>query len=203
MLRFLVKTAVACCILACGGFLVFHARQVSYSDAAAQARAQSVRHSDTIVLTGGPGRITAGLTLLRDDRTDHVFVSGVARTYRKRLLPPLDGLESDMLECCVTLGFKALDTAGNGEESAAWLKERGSSGVFLVTARYHMPRALVELRRWSPGTIITPISVNQDSQTKRQIKEFLKYGAALVRLRTQDQASNALPAKDSIEAKAT
>lgn len=187
MLRFITKAILACVVISCGAYLVFHARQVSFSDAAAQARAATMRHSDTIVLTGGPGRIKAGLELLRDGRTDHVFVSGVAGTYRKRLLPTLDGLSPETLECCVTLGFQALDTAGNGQESAAWLEKRNAASLFLVTSRYHMPRALVELRRWAPNAVITPISVDHDAHVQQEIKELMKYGAALMRLRFQSQ----------------
>lgn len=181
--QYAVRAGALCVLGVLGAYLVFNARQQRYDAASAAALASTTHQRETIVLTGGPRRIKVALEMLRDGRTNHVFVSGVSKTYRKRNLPQVDGLSPAQLDCCVTLGFEAYNTASNGRESAAWLAQRGASDVFLVTAGYHMPRAMVELKRWAPQVVITPISVAQTRQPMRQFKEFLKYGAALARLR--------------------
>lgn len=183
MLRIMRWTLLAGAVVFVGAYLVFNARQHRYDTATAAVLASDLRKRDTVVLTGGPRRIRTALELLRDGRTNHVFISGVSKGYRKRNLPSVSGLAQAQKECCITLGFDARDTSGNGKESAAWATLRGTPEIFLVTSRYHMPRAMVELKRWAPSLSITPISVSQDRDIGRQVAEFLKYGAALVRLR--------------------
>ena len=50
----------------------------------------------------------------------------------------------------VTLGHAAASTRGNARRDRAWARERGIRSVRVVTAGYHMPRALLELRRALP-----------------------------------------------------
>jgi uncharacterized SAM-binding protein YcdF (DUF218 family) len=183
MLRLARYVVLAGALGVLGAFLVFNARQQRYDTASAAALAGTAHQRDTVVLTGGPGRIKVALEMLRDGRTNHVFISGVSKNYRKDNLPQVDGLAPAQRDCCVTLGFEAYNTASNGRESAAWLEQRGASQIFLVTARYHMPRAMVELKRWAPQVTITPVSVTQRRRPMRQVTEFLKYAAALTRLR--------------------
>jgi DUF218 domain len=54
----------------------------------------------------------------------------------------------------VTLGHAAASTRGNAAEIAAWARERDIGSVRVVTAGYHMPRALLELRRALPGAAL-------------------------------------------------
>lgn len=183
MARTLSKTLLAVFALTAGAYLVFHARQQSYEDASVLALASNVTQPATVVFTGGPGRLKTGLELLRDLRTQRVLISGVWQGYSKANLPKLLGLEDSALECCVTLGFEARDTAGNGAESAAWLAQRSAAGMFLVTSRHHMPRAVVEMTRWAPDVRITPVSVPHPGSVRREVTEFFKYSAALARLR--------------------
>ena len=49
------------------------------------------------------------------------------------------------MECCVTLGFAALDTRGNARETAVWMAEHDVRSIRLVTADWHMRRAALEL----------------------------------------------------------
>jgi uncharacterized SAM-binding protein YcdF (DUF218 family) len=60
------------------------------------------------------------------------------------------------LECCISVGYRADDTAGNAEETAGWVNERGFKSIRLVTASYHMPRSLIEFRHAMPAIRIIP-----------------------------------------------
>jgi uncharacterized SAM-binding protein YcdF (DUF218 family) len=52
-----------------------------------------------------------------------------------------------------------MDTEGNAQETAHWIKSHGFHSVILVTNNYHMPRSLAELRRADPTTEIIPYPV--------------------------------------------
>ena len=51
-----------------------------------------------------------------------------------------------LYDCCVDLGFTAADTVGNARETAEWAKAMRYQSLIIVTADYHMPRAMLELR---------------------------------------------------------
>jgi uncharacterized SAM-binding protein YcdF (DUF218 family) len=56
-----------------------------------------------------------------------------------------------MLAHRVTLGRGATSTHGNAEEAAAWVRDNHVRSLIVVTASYHMPRAMVEMARALPG----------------------------------------------------
>jgi uncharacterized SAM-binding protein YcdF (DUF218 family) len=56
----------------------------------------------------------------------------------------------------ITLGRIATSTRGNGMEIAGWARERDIASLRIVTAGYHMPRALLELRRNLPDVVLVP-----------------------------------------------
>jgi uncharacterized SAM-binding protein YcdF (DUF218 family) len=118
-----------------------------------------------VVVTGGSGRIAAGLRLLEEKRAGKLFVSGVDRTAGMAELlkytPRPEGLPED-LQCCVALGYLAGDTVGNAAETAAWMRDQGFRSLRLVTANYHMRRAVLEFRMAMPDlTILTyPVDPN-------------------------------------------
>ncbi len=103
-----------------------------------------------VVLTGGTGRLEAGLQLLAAKRAQSLFVSGVARGVDVAALLRVARRSPDNLACCIAVGYKADDTAGNAAETAVWMEQRGSRSLTLVTANYHMPRSLLEFRRAMP-----------------------------------------------------
>lgn len=109
-----------------------------------------------VVLTGGAGRIAEGLRLLEADPDARLLVSGV---HPGTLLAELErppGLDMAALAARVTLGREALSTRGNAEEAAAWARAEGLSTLVVVTAGYHMPRALLLLRRVLPDVRLVP-----------------------------------------------
>ena len=70
---------------------------------------------------------------------------------------------SRLYNCCVDLGFKAADTNGNAREIAAWAKTHSYNSLIVVTADYHMPRAMLELRGAMPGVELIAYPVKTDA----------------------------------------
>jgi uncharacterized SAM-binding protein YcdF (DUF218 family) len=152
----------------------------------------AARATDAIVvLTGGSGRLEEGLRLLAEQRAGKLFVSGVYRGVDVRQL--LDAFQESAggLECCVVLGYEAISTRGNAEETAAWMAEQGFQSMRLVTASYHMPRSLLEFRRSMPDIevlahpVVSPNFKQRDwwrwpGSARLLISEYNKYLAAVL-----------------------
>ena len=122
--------------------------------AAAAPPADPGRRTEGIaVLTGGAERVETGLRLLLADGAARLIVSGAHRDATLADLVRFAGLApevADRVASRVTLGHAAASTRGNAAEIAAWAREGGIGSVRVVTAGYHMPRALLELRRAMP-----------------------------------------------------
>lgn len=108
-----------------------------------------------VVLTGGAGRLDAGLALLAQKRATKLFVSGVGAGTTRTELRRRAVNYPNQFECCVVLGHDAADTAGNAAETAQWMAAEGYRSLRLVTASYHLPRSLVEFRRAMPEAELT------------------------------------------------
>ncbi len=129
--------------------------------AAAAPPADPGRRTEGIaVLTGGAERVETGLRLLLADGAARLIVSGVHRDAALADLVRGAGLAPEVADGVagrVTLGHAAASTRGNAAEIAAWAREGGIGSVRVVTAGYHMPRALLELRRaMPPGAALLP-----------------------------------------------
>ncbi|ABI61031.1 Hypothetical protein GbCGDNIH2_0133 [Granulibacter bethesdensis] len=120
-------------------------------------------HADGIVvLTGGAERVATGLKLLAAGRGSVLLISGVAKGASLGTLARVAGIDPTPLEGRVMLGYEAATTRGNALETADWAHERHLRSVIVVTAGYHMPRALAELRRAMPDVILYPETVHPD-----------------------------------------
>jgi uncharacterized SAM-binding protein YcdF (DUF218 family) len=179
--------------------------------------------TDAIVaLTGGGARLATALRLLNEGKAERLLVSGVAQSTTKAsllqaVLPTMpdaaqanssgQGIDLQLLfECCVDLGFEADDTAGNAAETASWATARGYKSIRLVTANYHMPRALVEFGRSLAAFTVLPHPVRSDAMrvedwwqrrtaTAFLLGEYTKYVAALLRAHLGMQLSATLEQK--------
>ena len=109
-----------------------------------------------VVLTGGSYRVAEGLALLDAGAAPRLFISGVPRGVRVSELVTQGRLAEPLAACCVTLGHAAEDTIGNSAEIAGFMTAGGYRSLRLVTADYHMPRAMLEVARGSPGVAIVP-----------------------------------------------
>ncbi|RAK60355.1 YdcF family protein [Phenylobacterium hankyongense] len=101
-----------------------------------------------VALTGANSneRIAAAVGLLSEGLGKRVLVSGVNREASREDIRTASKAVRRLYDCCVDLGFNAADTVGNARETAEWAKARGYSSLIIVTADYHMPRAMLELR---------------------------------------------------------
>jgi uncharacterized SAM-binding protein YcdF (DUF218 family) len=59
----------------------------------------------------------------------------------------------------VKLGRTAASTRGTAAETAAWVQDNDLHSLIVVTAGYHMPRALAELSRTLPSVALHPYPV--------------------------------------------
>lgn len=111
-------------------------------------------HTDAIVVpTGSGGRIQRGITLLRAGAADAMLVTGVDVEVRPREFMAEYDVEPRLMDCCITLGFSALDTRGNARETAEWIAANDYASLRLVTADWHMRRTAVELADRLPSDV--------------------------------------------------
>ena len=183
---FAFRVAAAVFVLAALGFPVF-----VWSLARAS---EDPEPADAIVaLTGGEGRLVAGLQLLDQGKADRLLISGVHNDTSREELFAAVGLLSRRAACCVDLGRSAENTIGNAGETAVWVRQNHYRSLIVVTASYHMPRSLMELRAMLPETKLVPYPVFpdqirldewwRDPETTGVLAwEYLKLLAAVVRL---------------------
>jgi uncharacterized SAM-binding protein YcdF (DUF218 family) len=110
--------------------------------------------ADGIVALTGAGsneRIAAGMRLLEAGKGDRMLVSGVNREASREDIRNVSRAVQLLYDCCVDLGFEAADTFGNAQETAGWVRARRYDSLIIVTADYHMPRAMLELGSALPG----------------------------------------------------
>ena len=170
------------------GLFVFAERVRGFTPAEDPARA------DAIVALTGPSaeRVNVAIRLLENDKGDRVLISGVNREVRRQELRALTPGSNRLFNCCVDLGFEAMDTIGNAQEIAAWARQKGYTRLIVVTSDYHMPRSMVEIRSAYPGVELTPYAVETPSldnsgwwkaavTARRMTLEYMKYLAALGR----------------------
>ncbi len=119
-----------------------------------------VPQADGIVaLTGGAERIETALRLFAAGRARLLLVSGVAGGAGLPTLTRRADLDPAPLAAHVTLGRNATSTLGNAEETATWVRTHDIHSLIVVTAGYHMPRALLEMGREMPGVTLYPAPV--------------------------------------------
>lgn len=154
------------CLLAviaslCGGFLYF-ADRVSSMSPPPDAHADAI-----VVLTGGYQRIDQAVELLRNGAGQRLLISGVHPATTPNQIRKLTQSPSALFSCCVDMGYQAIDTIGNANETAHWIHDKGFHSVLVVTNNYHMTRSLMELRRIDPQTDFIPYPViNGDMRLK-------------------------------------
>lgn len=153
------KIVISCvfCVCAWLAGLVWFISQIPTQ----QSNFQKNSADAIVVLTGGSGRLEYGLTLLAADKAPVLFVSGagedvtVSDIIRQAPKDARDVIDPG----AIVLGHKAENTIGNAEETKHWLREKHYKTVLLVTANYHMPRALLEFSATTPTLSIIPAPV--------------------------------------------
>jgi uncharacterized SAM-binding protein YcdF (DUF218 family) len=171
------------------GLVAFAARVAHSTPAADPGHAQGI-----VALTGpSPGRMAAAVSLLQDGHAQRLLISGVNRmSTRDDVRRAARAVAGPIYDCCVDLGFEAVDTIGNAREAAQWAKARDYDQLIVVTADYHMPRALLELKGAMPRARLVPYPVataelnvrawwRNPRQARRLIIEYCKYLVILTR----------------------
>jgi uncharacterized SAM-binding protein YcdF (DUF218 family) len=146
-----------------------------------------------VVLTGGSERLGEGLKLLLQNRSAHLFVSGVHPGVTLEELLRVYHVDPVLAPGDIAIGYRAGNTQGNAEETATWMAAHGFHSLRLVTANYHMRRSLLEFTSAMPGITIVPHPVFPDpvypSRWWRSAQalavvggEYTKYLLALARI---------------------
>ena len=179
--RLFLVVAAALLLLYAVGFSLFLSHLPAPYEGSAKADA-------IVALTGQGGRLGPAVSLLEQGDGQRLLITGVNRlTSRRALKAFLHG--GDAFDCCADLGFAALDTIGNAQETARWVRAHGYRSLIVVTADYHMPRSLIEFAAQMPEVRLVPYPVAVDAPrnlswdaVKRLNGEYVKYVASLVRV---------------------
>lgn len=156
-------------LLLIAGILLFAGFLRFAEDIAGMAPPAELGDIDAIVvLTGGSQRIDQALSLFTDGVGRRMLISGVNPRTTAAQIKRFTGGSDELFACCVDIGHDAIDTIGNANETARWIKRHDFERILVVTNDYHVPRSMMELRRVDPET------------------EFLYWPVQLSNLRTEN-----------------
>lgn len=145
----------------------------------------TVKTDAVVVLTGGAGRISRGITALSVGSAASMFVSGVNPVVTQQQFKEAANLPAALLACCVELGQQAQTTRGNALEVADFVRRRDAQSIRLVTASYHMRRARAEIAAVLPdGVLLVADAVPSDLSARGMVAEYHKLIAARALLLT-------------------
>ncbi len=135
----------------------------------------ATRTDAVVVLTGGSGRLARGLAVLDNGSARRMLVSGVDKRTTRSELAAAAGLATSRLDS-TDLGYAAIDTSSNAEETTRWVARNHFSSIRLVTSAGHMRRARLELSRvLPPGVIVVPDAVPVEPKAPGIATEYSKY----------------------------
>lgn len=145
-----------------------------------------------VALTGASNlRLEAATKLLEEGKGQRLLISGVNREATRADVQTVTKAVKPIYDCCVDLGFAAANTVGNARETAEWAKSKSYKSLIVVTADYHMPRSMLELRAAMPQVELYAYPVKTDLNAhrwwrtsisaRRMIVEYCKYLAILGR----------------------
>jgi uncharacterized SAM-binding protein YcdF (DUF218 family) len=169
----------------------------------------STKTDAVVVLTGGGERIERGYELLKSGLAARMYVTGAGIVVTKPQLLKRLGDPPAELAGRIEVGFRAADTRGNAEETAAWFNSQSLRSLRLVTANYHMRRSVLWFRRAMPDAEIIEhplvpkgMAIRCDDKAAgceqwwsryetglRVAKELVAYGAALLHITRRDMIS--------------
>jgi uncharacterized SAM-binding protein YcdF (DUF218 family) len=124
--------------------------------------------------------VELALRLLASGHAGKLLVSGIGGGTDLATLGRLAGIDMGHFQDRITLGRYAASTHGNGVETAAWAEQNRIASLIVVTAAYHMPRALAELRQAVPDVHLFPLPVYPENAERGpglrlEAEEYTKY----------------------------
>lgn len=138
--------------------------------------ADAERTDAIVVPTGSEGRIPRGIDMLELGNATMMLVTGVDVDVRPHEFAAEYEVPDQLMDCCITLGFRALDTRGNARETAEWMAENEFTSMRLVTADWHMRRAALELAARLPeDTRILRDAVHTEPSLQTLFLEYHKF----------------------------
>lgn len=162
MIRWLIsRLLLLCLLLGCAWFVVF-VWFLTRIPPEAETTISALPSADAIVvLTGGSGRLEHALELMEYNKSRWMFVSGVNIQAKKDEIFDFaiqgHSVHYQKYKNQIALGFDAVNTVTNAQESYEWAEKQGVKTMLLVTSDYHMPRALYEFEKENDkGFQITP-----------------------------------------------
>lgn len=170
------------------GLAAFSGRVLRSTPAAEPPRADGI-----VVLTGGSSlRLVQAMRLLEKGEARRLLVSGVNPEASRTDIMTVSKAVRPLYECCVDLGFQAANTVGNARETAAWAGAKDYHSLIVVTADFHMPRAMIEIHAALPNAALYPYPVatgtlnarawwRSQEGARRMIVEYDKYLAVFGR----------------------
>ncbi len=179
------RLAAILCAIALGLALAWLGGFAWFVQSAVRAEAGGSAADGIVVLTGGADRIITGVRLLQGGRGRVLLISGVGHGADLADLLRGTGVDPAPLAGRVTLGRTATTTTGNADETADWVQAEHLRSLLVVTASYHMPRALTELARSVPDVrliampVLPPALHRADLATMRLLAgEYTKWLAS-------------------------
>lgn len=150
-----------------------------------------------VVLTGGSLRIAYGFELFAKGLSGTLIISGVDKkvtldTLLQQYASPATRSALRKKANHILLDRRADSTQQNAREVALFVRQKQFRSIRLITANYHMPRSVLEVKRLLPGVTVIPDAVFpsafrrdawwKDALTRSLLlSEFHKYWWARVR----------------------
>ncbi|MFM7085108.1 MAG: YdcF family protein [Hyphomicrobium sp.] len=177
------------------GFIFFSLNVINLSTSVVE-KADAI-----VVLTGVQARLQEGAQLLQKGFGKRLLISGVNTQTRQADIRSLAGLDSKTFNCCVDLGYTALNTTGNASETQTWVKANNFHSLIIVTSNYHMPRSIAELRLALPDIRLIPHPVRSSHtdlsewwlspiKLRNLVAEYVKFLPSAMRLSFRYLRSN-------------
>jgi uncharacterized SAM-binding protein YcdF (DUF218 family) len=141
------------------------------------------RTTDGIVaLSGEPQRFVAAMTLLAGQKAQRLLLVGLDNA---DVVAKLGQERPDLFICCVDVDARSRTTREDAALAARWVRDRGLRSLTVVTDKYHMPRALLELDAVLPDVekVAYPLEVHSDKRPEKLRwigREYLKFLASAV-----------------------
>lgn len=154
----------------------------------------SLKTSAIVVLTGGNNRISEGLELLSQNKSRKLLISGVRPGASLKAVIQASGYNGAIDAKKIALDYKSTTTLENAQNVAKWVAQKEIKSIRLVTANYHMRRALIEFDHYLKDVKIVPHAINPLDPVRKTwckdykifclyLNEYHKYLGAFARMK--------------------